>query len=178
MSPIPTKQTPLHSGNAIFSLRTATDRLSSRRRAFSLVEVTIAIGLVSFCLVAMLGVLPVGLSQERKSTDQTLATQALSAVVADFQNAATNATNTPAYNVAIPKIGEQTKNSTLALDEYFTTNSAKQFEVSCRVEAPSTRFSNYRLSVRVARSSQANVAANLDTYGTDYVESVVLKSAQ
>lgn len=178
MSPIPAKNTPLPTGNTMLLMRSGTVRPLLRHRAFSLVEVTIAIGLVSFCLVAMLGVLPVGLSQERKSTDQTLATQALSAVVADFQNAATNATNTPAYNVTIPKIGEAAVSSTLALDEYFTTNSAKQFDVSCRVEAPSTRFSNYRLSVRVARSSQANVAANLDTYGTDYVESVVLKSAQ
>lgn len=152
----------------------------SRRDAFSLVEVTIAIGLMSFCLVAMLGVLPVGLSQEKKSVDQLSALQALNAVVADFQNATTGAATTSMYGMDIPAIGASTANNSLALDQNFkktTDAAAKQFDVTCKVEAPTSRFSNYRLSIRVVRSAQADVAANLDKYGTDYMESVVLKSA-
>lgn len=53
---------------------------------FSLVEVTLAMGLVSFCLVAMLGVIPVGLEQERKSADQLVAAQVLAAVASDFRS--------------------------------------------------------------------------------------------
>lgn len=54
--------------------------------AFSLVEVTIAVGLMAFCLVAMLGVMPVGLMQERGSADKIAAMQVLTAVESDFQN--------------------------------------------------------------------------------------------
>lgn len=41
-------------------------------RAFSLVEVTIAIGIVSFILLTMLGLMPVGLSTLRQAMDQTV----------------------------------------------------------------------------------------------------------
>jgi len=40
--------------------------------AFSLVEVTIAIGIVSFILLTMLGLMPVGLSTLRQAMDQTV----------------------------------------------------------------------------------------------------------
>jgi uncharacterized protein (TIGR02598 family) len=67
-----------------------------KRRAggFSLVEVTMAVGLVSFCLVAMLGVLPVGLKQERGSTEQLAAMQVLAAVGSDFRNFASGGETT------------------------------------------------------------------------------------
>lgn len=150
------------------------------REAFSLVEVSMAIGLVSFCLVAMLGMLPVGLTQERKSIDQMLALQALGAVVADFQNTASGSTDTDFYGIEIPVIGGQVSERNLELDENFSKISGtgfKQFEVSYRIEPPASKFSNYRFFVRVVRSSQANVSSKLDTLGVDYVESVVLKSA-
>lgn len=67
----------------------APKTLSSRasgRAGFSLVEVTMALGLMSFCLVAMLGMLPVGLKQERSATDQLGAVQVLAAVESDFRS--------------------------------------------------------------------------------------------
>lgn len=60
-------------------------RKLSAKAGFSLVEVTMALGLMSFCLVAMLGMLPVGLKQARLSTDQVGAMQVLAAVQNDFQ---------------------------------------------------------------------------------------------
>lgn len=72
---------------------------------FSLVEVTMAVGLVSFCLVAMLGVLPVGLKQERGSTEQMAAMQVLAAVGSDFQNLAAGG-KTAQYDIET-KAGEE-----------------------------------------------------------------------
>lgn len=60
------------------------------RAGFSLVEVTMAMGIMSFCLVAMLGMLPVGLRQARQSSDQATAMQVLAAVRSDFQNVPTS----------------------------------------------------------------------------------------
>jgi uncharacterized protein (TIGR02598 family) len=60
--------------------------------AFSLVEVTLAIGIAAFCLIAVLGLLPVGVQTNRNATSQTRATNIIAAVVADLR--ATPATST------------------------------------------------------------------------------------
>ena len=67
-------------------------QLQRAQAAFSLVEVTMAMGLMAFCLVAMLGMLPVGLKQERDSNDQLTAMQVLTAVENDFQTVLNGAT--------------------------------------------------------------------------------------
>lgn len=48
---------------------------SLKVRAFSLVEVVLAIGVISFCLLAVLGLMPVGLSTMRQAMDATIETQ-------------------------------------------------------------------------------------------------------
>src|SRR5881275_894080 len=53
--------------------------------AFSLVEVTLAIGVAAVCLVAVLGLLPVGVQTNRNATSQTAATNIIAAVVADMR---------------------------------------------------------------------------------------------
>ncbi len=45
------------------------------KRAFSLVEVVLALGVVSFAIVAILGVIPVGLNSGRSSQSETRAAQ-------------------------------------------------------------------------------------------------------
>lgn len=68
---------------------------SHRSVAFSLVEVIIALGLVTFAVTAMVGILPVGLSSINQSMNQTIEAQILrsissQSVVADFRNLTTN----------------------------------------------------------------------------------------
>lgn len=136
-----------------------------------------AIGLVSFCLVAMLGVLPVGLSQERKSTDQMLALQALTAVVTDFKNSPAGSAQTPLYAMPVPAVGEAAQSESFAMDEDLRRVSGladKAFDVRYRIVAPTSPFSSYQFSVRVSRSSQADPLAQP---GADFVESIVLKPA-
>lgn len=52
--------------------------------AFSLVEVAIAMGIVSFCLIILFGLLSVGVNSNKDAIDQTKAHQLLSAVVSDL----------------------------------------------------------------------------------------------
>lgn len=133
-----------------------------------------AIGLMSFCLVAMVGVLPVGLSQERRSTEQLQALQALTAVVSDFKATDfSSATKTATYQMDVPKV-----NGVLALDQNLKGSGAgwdgtKQYHVNYSIEAPATRFANYRLTIKVFKTSQDNPT----TESASYVESVVLKPA-
>ena len=53
--------------------------------AFSLVELTLALGIAAFCLIAVLGLMPVGVQTNRNATSQTRATNIMAAVVADLR---------------------------------------------------------------------------------------------
>ena len=55
------------------------------RRAFSLVEVTLALGIAAVCLIAVFGLMPVGVQTNRNATSQTAATSILSDVIADMR---------------------------------------------------------------------------------------------
>ena len=58
-------------------------RIRARRgNSFSLVEVVLALGVISFALVAILGVFPIGLAANRTSISDTRAAQLVNAVVA------------------------------------------------------------------------------------------------
>jgi uncharacterized protein (TIGR02598 family) len=68
-------------------------RSSSSKFGFSLAEVTLALGIAAFCLVAVFGLIPVGVQTNRNATSQTTATNILAAVVADLR-ATPNTINT------------------------------------------------------------------------------------
>jgi type II secretory pathway pseudopilin PulG len=53
--------------------------------AFSLVEVTLALGIAAFCLIAVFGLLPIGVQTNRNATSQTAATNIMAAVAADLR---------------------------------------------------------------------------------------------
>lgn len=125
-------------------------------RAFSLVEVTMALGLVSFCLVAMLGVLPVGLMQERKSSDQMSAMHVLATMKSDFQSASSTSNTTSRY--AIPTgLGEE---GVVFVDNAFErTEQQANAEFSVRYRISSTTASNGspRMHVFIARAMPSQV---------------------
>jgi len=60
-------------------------RSISYTAAFSLVEVTLALGIAVFCLIAVFGLMPVGVQTNRNATSQTAAGNIISAVVADLR---------------------------------------------------------------------------------------------
>ena len=53
--------------------------------AFSLVEVTLALGVAAFCLIAVMGMLPVGLKTQQASVNQTKANAVISQVIDDLR---------------------------------------------------------------------------------------------
>jgi len=52
--------------------------------AFSLVEITLALGVAAFCLIAVMGMLPVGLKTQQASIQQTTANAIISQIEADL----------------------------------------------------------------------------------------------
>ena len=55
--------------------------------AFSLIEITLAMGVAAFCLIAVLGLLPVALRTQQASVQQTTANEIISQVTADLRAA-------------------------------------------------------------------------------------------
>ena len=71
--------------------------------AFSLVEITLALGIAAFCLIAVFGLMPVGMQTNRNAKSQTRATNLMAAVIADLR--ATPRTRTTSLQFCIPLSG-------------------------------------------------------------------------
>lgn len=78
------------------------------RAAFSLVEVAIAIGIASFVLVPIVGLLPVGLSCFRSSTAQIGAVNLVTAIAADIRATPSKANQSVLYGILATSTAGQT----------------------------------------------------------------------
>ncbi len=71
----------------------------SRAAAFSLVELVLALGVAAFCLIAVFGLMPVGMQTNRNATSQTAATSIVAAIVADLRTTPAAATTSPQFAI-------------------------------------------------------------------------------
>jgi len=94
---------------------------------FSLVEVTLALGIAAFCLIAVFGLIPVAALTNRNATSQTRATNITAAVIADLR--ATPKTNSASLQFAIP---------------FFSTNTTRYFDSQgqCSCDSAGTQRPN------------------------------------
>jgi uncharacterized protein (TIGR02598 family) len=69
------------------------------RAAFSLVEVTLALGVAAFCLIAIFGLVPVGVQTNRNATSQTGTTNIIAAVVADLRATPRGSTTSSQFGI-------------------------------------------------------------------------------
>lgn len=107
---------------------------------FSLVEVTLALGVAAFCLLAVFGLLPIGLKTQQSAIEQTAATRIVSAVASDLRNTAGTATATSLFGIAIPA---NTASSSTTL--YFDTEGRYSPGISAT--------SRYRLTITFSPNS-------------------------
>jgi uncharacterized protein (TIGR02598 family) len=56
------------------------------RSAFSLVELTLALGIAAFCLIAVMGLIPIAVQTNRNATSQTAANGIIASVIADMRS--------------------------------------------------------------------------------------------
>jgi uncharacterized protein (TIGR02598 family) len=105
------------------------------RDGFSLVEVTLALGVAAVSMLVIFGLLPIGLQTNQRSIEQTTAADILSSVIADLRatpvtNPRGNGTTSTQFGISIPAAGSA---STTIL--FF--NSAGQFASS---QQPDSRY--------------------------------------
>jgi len=73
-------------------------------QAFSLVEVTLALGIISFGLIAIMGLIPKGLGIVKESADEAAALNILSAVSSDLQCVGSNTTASASYQIPVGSV--------------------------------------------------------------------------
>jgi uncharacterized protein (TIGR02598 family) len=66
---------------------------------FSLVEVTLALGVAAFCLIALLGLLPLGIQTNQSAISQTAAASVLSSVATDLRATPKASATSPEYDI-------------------------------------------------------------------------------
>ena len=122
-----------------------------KKNGFSLVEVAFAMAVAVFCLVVMMGLLPVGLTSGRTTTAETEANGILNEVVADLRATSPtaplgNATTSQQFGIAIPAA-----NATSQTTLYFTPQGASSTTLATD--------SRYRLTVSFLASGGGKAAS-------------------
>jgi type II secretory pathway pseudopilin PulG len=82
-------------------MKTVWRSIAQAREAFSLVEVTIALGIVAFGVVAIFALLPAGLQLVRESTDESIASGILTMMASDVQAKTTNPSESPRFTIRL-----------------------------------------------------------------------------
>ena len=87
------------------------------RNAFSLVEVTIALGIAAFSLIAVFGLLPTGVTSNKATIEQTAAVNLLSAICADLRATPATSGVSSQFGITIPAAGAAATSAQIYLDE-------------------------------------------------------------
>ena len=132
------------------------------KRAFSLVEIVLAIGVVTFCLLSLLGLISVGLNDNKLVREQIIALNLCRNIESDLR--ATGPTNTvsPLYGIPIPAAG--TSSSTTLYDSYATgtasfgaMTSASQYRFTITLTGPASGFPNDPVNANIEATWPAQI---------------------
>ncbi|MEZ0258039.1 MAG: hypothetical protein ACAI37_22360 [Chthoniobacter sp.] len=126
-------------------------RLKSQQ-AFSLVEVALALGIAAIALVAIVGLIPVGLNSNQASSEQTAAAGLAAGIVADLQAAPLaippEIKNSLRYQVPLPISGSATHSFFLREDGAMAG--------SIDTNADASMDSRYRATLVITAPTAAN----------------------
>ena len=147
----------------------------SLRAAFSLIEVTIALGLATFCLTAIFGLLPVGLNSNLAASNETTATGILAAVSADLlatpSPSSTSSVTSQQFSIIIPANPVTSPPATQTL--YFTSHG--QSSISLQTQSRYLLTVNFLTNVLASGSS--GKAATLVSLQVSWPAAVALPNA-
>ena len=126
------------------------------RNGFSLVEVTLALGVAAISFVAIFGLLPIGLQTDRDANEQIAAINISSAVIADLRaTPGTGAANSPQFGISIPGPGLNSNPPPLYFSTEGTFSNALAADSRYRV---TITFTSNSAGLRAATWSDIRVA--------------------
>jgi uncharacterized protein (TIGR02598 family) len=143
-------------GTLPFHRRQGDRCFSSGRGAFSLVEVVVALGVISFALLSLIALLPMGLQSAKDSLAETGAVNVLSAVIADRQSSPFMINSLTYTNVPPLTTGMSTASGYfgVAANNQLTNLSAAMYRVDYSVTPPTwgtlTNLAPYQIDFRVS----------------------------
>jgi uncharacterized protein (TIGR02598 family) len=120
--------------------------------AFSLVEVTLSLGIAAFCLLAVFGLMPVGVQTNRNATSQTGATNIMATVVADLRATPKDVTTSTQFAISIPDPATPADPAPCSGSQTLYFNGEGQAATSIGTD------SRYRLIVTFVRNSAGSTA--------------------
>jgi len=129
------------------------------RRAFSLIEVMLALGIVAFCLVTLMGLMTVGLQTSRDSTDTVQAADIASMLVSLRRTSPTNSLPT---SFALPPLNLPANGTLyLAADGAVTSSAQASYRLTYGVVTNSSQFSSLQLMLTWPPPADPIAAAQL-----------------
>jgi uncharacterized protein (TIGR02598 family) len=120
--------------------------------AFSLIEVTLALGIAAFCLLTVFGLLPIGLNSTQNASEQTAVSGIATAISADFRGTAgvalTGTTTTSGFQFEIPTPGNFPQ-TPYVQTLYFSQDGSPAGTVGQSAAAGSNTTPRYRATVTI-----------------------------
>ena len=127
---------------------------------FSLIEVTIALGVVSFALIALFGLLPTGLTTFRSSIDRSVASQIAQNIISQARQTEFSSLSTLATPAGSPKrFTEDGDETTDASKTIYVAKVEVETSVSLPADLPTPNTSMAKIRVRVVNSPSGSEAA-------------------
>jgi type II secretory pathway pseudopilin PulG len=128
------------------------------RPAFSLIEVVIALGIASFCLITVFALLPIGINTNQNAFEQTAAAGIASAIAADLRGSPVVSSTTSRFQIAIPVVNANQGTVTInpANQTIFFTEAGSPWTKGAQSSpvgldaAPSTPAPHYRATITFA----------------------------
>jgi uncharacterized protein (TIGR02598 family) len=139
-------------------------------RGFSLIEVTIALGIFAFALIALFGLLPTGLTTFRSSIDRSVASQIAQNIISEARQTEFSSLSTLATPAGSPKkFTEDGDETTEASKTIYVAKVEVDTSVSLPA-APTPNTSMAKIRVRVVNSPSGSEAAITSNSTTSAVQ--------
>ena len=145
------------------------------KAAFSLAEVSVALGVAAFCLITVFGLLPVGMRSNQNSIEQTAAASLVTAVAADLQatpplSPGATSSQSPIFQIALPSplSSSQTIRHVYCAEDGSSTSvgaATAHYLVSVGMTPPSTgRRDVTRVRILVSWPAAVNASVQADQW--------------
>jgi len=133
--------------------------MHSSARGFSLVEVAMALGIAVFCLVPLFALLPMGLTSNQASLEQTMAGNIAGAIVADLRCAQPLVAGTsPRFGFSVPALSGTMTIASTPQTLYLAANGIVIGAVGSGPVVTGTAVPRYRATVGFAPPSTGRTA--------------------
>jgi len=138
------------------------------RQAFSLVEVVLSLGIVTFCSLTLIALIPEGLNANKASREQIIALNLCRNIESDLKATASTSTVSPLFGIAIPAATTAipSTNTVTLYDSYATStvsfsttrSSSSQYRFTVTLVGATTSSPNDPVNAKIQATWPSSVA--------------------